>query len=78
MAVRMESLNLVNFFLKHSGGFIKRILKDIRLSVKKNLEDTLREIEFKAKEQLIPDYIVPDLKRKIHEWQEEVRMFKKK
>ena len=76
--VRIESLALVNFFIKHSGSFIRKIMKDIRLTVKRNLEDVLKEIEFKEKEQIIPEQIMPNLRRLIHEWQEEVRVYKKK
>ena len=53
-------------------------MKDIRLTVKRNLEDVLKEIEFKEKEQIIPEQIMPNLRRLIHEWQEEVRVYKKK
>ena len=66
--IRIESLALVNFFMKHSGGFVTKMLKDIRLSVKRNLEEVLKEIDFKDKEHLIPDYIVLKLKKLIHEW----------
>lgn len=75
LAVRMESVTLVNFFIKRSKGFIHYILRDFRHQIKRRIDDIEKEIS--DKHQLIPDNIKPHLQRIYHQWQDEYRHFKK-